>query len=83
MRGIVTGIGKEIEKMMKEKEMSIEELANKSNISVKLLKSFISLEKEPYVVPEIEAILDSLEISKDRGVLLLDKWVKMYRKGNR
>lgn len=68
MRNKVTGIGNEIKKMMIEKNISIEELSRKANISVSLLTSFVNLEKEPYIIPEMDNIVEVFELSKEKNM---------------
>lgn len=74
MRNKVSGIGKEIEKILEEKDISIEELSKKSCISISLLESFINLEKEPYMLPEIDRIVNALKFSKEEKIKLIKKW---------
>lgn len=74
MRNKVSGIRKEIEKILEEKDISIEELSKKSCISISLLESFINLEKEPYMLPEMDRIVNALELSKEEKIKLIEKW---------
>ena len=60
MREKVTGIGKEIEKIMKENNISLEELEIKTGISKFRLKQFIELKKEPNIVPDAQKILPAI-----------------------
>ncbi|MBE5806479.1 MAG: hypothetical protein E7313_07250 [Clostridiales bacterium] len=74
MRTKVTGIGNEIKKMMKERNISIEELSREANISVRLLKSFVNLEKEPYIIPEMDNIVKAFGLSREEKLDLFEKW---------
>ena len=80
MRIKVTGIGNEIKKMMIERDMSIEELSRKADISVRLLTSFVNLEKEPYIIPEMDNIVDAFELSKKEKLKLFEKWQALNNK---
>lgn len=79
MRDKVTGVGKEIEKMMLEKGISIEELSSRAGISKSLLIEFFRLEKEPYIIPEMNDILEAMEIPKDQKLALFQKWQTLLK----
>lgn len=83
MREKVSGIGKEIALLMKKNNISLNELEKRTGISKKLLKDFIELRKEPYVIPEGQKILPALGITtSDEQDKFLKKWIEMAEKSN-
>lgn len=78
MRERVTGIGKEIELLMKENNISLEELECRTGIDKNLLKEFIELKKEPYVVPEGQKILPAIGLKTEEELdQFLKKWIQL------
>lgn len=83
MREKVTGIGKEIQILMEKNNVSLSELEKKTGISRKLLKDFIELKKEPYVVPEGQKILPAIGLKTEREYDdFIKKWLKLAEKVN-
>lgn len=79
----VTGIGKEIEKVMKKNNVSLKELEIKSGISQKLLKQFIELKKEPYLIPEVQKILPAIGLKKEEEFDgFIKKWIELAKEYN-
>ncbi len=78
MRERVTGIGKEIKVLMDKNNISLEELANRTGISQSLLKEFIELKKEPYVVPEGQKILPAIGLKTEEELnQFLKEWIHL------
>lgn len=83
MREKVTGIGKEIQILMEKNNVSLSELEKKTGISRKLLKDFIELKKEPYVVPEGQKILPAIGLKTEKEYDdFIKKWLKLAEKVN-
>ena len=83
MREKVTGIGKEIQILMEKNNISLSELEKKTGISRKLLKDFIELKKEPYVVPEGQKILPAIGLKTEKEYDdFIKKWLKLAEKVN-
>ena len=83
MRQKVTGIGKEIQILMEKNNVSLSELEKKTGISRKLLKDFIELKKEPYVVPEGQKILPAIGLKTEKEYDdFIKKWLKLAEKVN-
>lgn len=78
MRERVTGIGEEIKLLMEKNNISLEELEHRTGISKNLLKQFIELKKEPYVVPEGQKILTAIGLKTEEELdLFLKKWIHL------
>ena len=83
MREKITGIGKEIQILMEKNNVSLSELEKKTGISRKLLKDFIELKKEPYVVPEGQKILPAIGLKTEKEYDdFIKKWLKLAEKVN-
>ena len=84
MREKVTGIGKEIEKIMKENNISLEELEIKTGISKFRLKQFIELKKEPNIVPDAQKILPAIGLKTEEELCMcIEKWIDLAKEKNR
>ncbi len=78
MREKVTGIGNEIKLLMEKNNISLEELENKTGIKKNLLKQFIELKKEPYIVPEGQKILPAIGLKTEEELdQFLKKWIQL------
>lgn len=83
MREKVTGIGKEIEKIMKENNISLEELEIKTGISKFRLKQFIELKKEPNIVPDAQKILPAIGLKTEKELcMFIEKWIELAKEKN-
>lgn len=83
MREKVTGIGKEIEKIMKENNISLEELEIKTGISKFRLKQFIELKKEPNIVPDAQKILPAIGLKTEEELcMFIEKWIELAKEKN-
>ena len=78
------GIGKEIEKIMKENNISLEELEIKTGISKFRLKQFIELKKEPNIVPDAQKILPAIGLKTEEELcMFIEKWIELAKEKNR
>lgn len=81
MREKVTGIGKEIALLMEKNNVTLKELAEKTGIRKRLLKQFIELKKEPYVIPEGQKILPAIGLkTEEEFELFIKKWIQLAEK---
>ena len=68
---------------MEKNNVSLSELEKKTGISRKLLKDFIELKKEPYVVPEGQKILPAIGLKTEKEYDdFIKKWLKLAEKVN-
>lgn len=78
MREKVSGIGQEIALLMEENNITLGELAKRTGIKEGLLKQFIELKKEPYVVPEAQKILPAIGLKTEEEFdCFIKKWIKL------
>ena len=83
MREKVTGIGKEIERIMKKNNMTLEELSSRTGISKNLLKQFIKLKKEPYITSEGQKILPAIGLKTEEELCnFVEKWIELAKEKN-
>ncbi len=83
MREKVTGIGKEIERIMKKNNITLEELSLRTGISKNLLKQFIELKKEPYITSEGQKILPAIGLKNEEELCnFIEKWIELAKEKN-
>jgi len=82
MRDTVSGIGEKIGILMKEKNVSYNELNEKTGISINILKAIVKSQKEPYVFPEMERILIAFDLNDQEKLDFFENWIKMRREKN-
>ena len=68
---------------MKKNNISLKELEIKSGISQELLKQFIELKKEPYLIPEVQKILPAIGLKKEEEFDgFIKKWIELAKEHN-
>ena len=83
MREKVTRIGKEIERIMKKNNITLEELSSRTGISKNLLKQFIELKKEPYITSEGQKILPAIGLKNEEELCnFIEKWIELAKEKN-
>ena len=83
MREKVTGIGKEIERIMKKNNITLEELSLRTGISKNFLKQFIELKKEPYITSEGQKILPAIGLKNEEELCnFIEKWIELAKEKN-
>lgn len=83
MREKVTGIGKEIERIMKKNNITLEELSSRTGSSKNLLKQFIELKKEPYITSEGQKILPAIGLKNEEELCnFIEKWIELAKEKN-
>lgn len=82
MRDTVSGIGEKIGLLMKQNNVSYDELNEKTGISKNILKAIVTLKKEPYVFPEMEKILGVFGMDDQEKLDFFENWIKMRREKN-
>ena len=83
MREKITGIGKEIESIMKKNKISLEDLELKTGINKTLLKQFLELKKEPYLITEGGKFLPAIGLkSEEEFDIFIKKWIELSKKKN-
>lgn len=83
MREKVTRIGKEIERIMKKNNITLEELSLRTGISKNLLKQFIELKKEPYITSEGQKILPAIGLKNEEELCnFIEKWIELAKEKN-